>query len=62
MRAREIRELSEEEKKAMLEDLRNELMVERGKSAMGGSPPSPGKIRKLRQDIARLLTIMEEAG
>jgi len=29
---------------------------------MGGSPPSPGKIRQLRTSIARLMTIMREEG
>jgi large subunit ribosomal protein L29 len=37
-------------------------MHERGISAMGGSSPSPGKIRQLRQSIARILTIMQEEG
>ena len=35
-----------------LQDLRQELMHERGVAAMGGSPPSPGKIRQLRRQIA----------
>ena len=29
--------------------------------AMGGSTPSPGKIRTLRREIARILTIQREA-
>jgi len=29
---------------------------------MGGSPPSPGKIRQIRMEIAKLLTIMREEG
>ena len=33
-----------------------------GVSAMGGSPPSSGKIRQLRMTIARILTIMQEEG
>ncbi len=43
-----------------LSDLRDELMHERGVAAMGGAPPNPGKIRALRKNIARILTIMRE--
>ncbi|HEC94786.1 MAG TPA: 50S ribosomal protein L29 [Thermoplasmatales archaeon] len=58
--AREIRELKPEEREQKLKELREELMHERGVAAMGGSPPSPGKIRQLRISIARLLTIIRE--
>lgn len=43
-----------------LTELRDELMHERGVAAMGGAPPSPGKIRALRKNIARILTIMRQ--
>ncbi len=43
-----------------LTELRDELMHERGVAAMGGAPPNPGKIRALRKNIARILTIMRE--
>jgi large subunit ribosomal protein L29 len=58
--AKEIREMSPEERADTLRSLREELMHERGVSAMGGSPPSPGKIRKLRTDIARILTAQRQ--
>jgi ribosomal protein L29 len=35
-------------------------MHERGVAAMGGAPPNPGKIRALRKNIARILTIAHE--
>jgi len=60
--AKEIREFSPEERKEKLEELKRELMHERGVAAMGGSPPSPGRIRQLRMSIAKLLTIMREEG
>ena len=41
-------------------ELRDELMHERGVAAMGGAPPNPGKIRALRKNIARILTIISE--
>ncbi len=43
-----------------LTELRDELMHERGVAAMGGAPPNPGKIRALRKNIARILTIIRE--
>ena len=62
MKATRIRELTQEEKQKNLDDLRNELIKERGRAAMGGSPPSPGRIKDIRKNIARLLTIMKEEG
>jgi large subunit ribosomal protein L29 len=62
LKAKEIRGLSAEDRQKKLHELREELMHERGLSAMGGSTPSPGKIRQLRMSIARLLTIMREEG
>lgn len=52
--------MSPEERQARLKDLRDELMHERGVAAMGGAPPSPGKIRALRRNISRLLTVLAE--
>ncbi len=60
--AKEIRDFTAEERAEKLKELKEELMHERGVSAMGGSPPSPGKIRQLRMSIARILTIMQEEG
>ncbi len=60
--AKQIRELTPEERKEKLNELKSELMHERGVAAMGGSPPSPGKIRQLRMTIAKMLTIMREEG
>jgi len=62
LNAKEIREFSPEERREKLNELKSELMHERGVAAMGGSPPSPGKIRQLRMSIAKILTIMREEG
>ncbi len=62
LKAKEIRSFTSEERLEKLEELKRELMHERGVAAMGGSPPSPGKIRQLRTSIARMLTIMHEEG
>ena len=52
--------MNPEERIKRLNELREELMHELGMSAMGGAPPSPGKIRSLRRQIARILTVMNE--
>lgn len=62
LKSKEIREYTPEERQEKLHELKQELMHERGVAAMGGSPPSPGKIRQLRTSIARILTIMREEG
>jgi large subunit ribosomal protein L29 len=62
LKAKQIRDLTPDERSEKLEELKRELLHERGVAAMGGSPPSPGKIRQLRTSIARLLTIMREEG
>ncbi len=60
LKAKEIRGMKPDERIERLNELRHELMQERGVQAMGGSTPSPGKIRTLRRDIARILTIQRE--
>ncbi len=62
LKAKEVRQMTPEERGEKLKELKEELMHERGVSAMGGSSPSPGKIRQIRQSIARILTIMQEEG
>lgn len=60
LKAKEIRDMTAEERTERLQELRHDLMQERGVQAMGGSTPSPGKIRTLRREIARILTIQRE--
>jgi large subunit ribosomal protein L29 len=60
LRAKEIREMSDDQRKKQLRDLRNELLKERAITATGGAPENPGRIRELRRTIARILTIMKE--
>ena len=62
LKANEIRDFTPDERRKKLDELKSELMHERGVAAMGGSPPSPGKIRQLRMNIAKILTIMQEEG
>ena len=57
-----IRGMNAEERSEKLKELRDELLRERGVSAMGGAPPNPGKIKALRINIARLATVQREEG
>ena len=60
LRTKEIRGMRKEDIRAKLKELSDELMHERGVAAMGGAPASPGKIRAIRTNIARIHTIMRE--
>jgi len=62
LRLSEIRVLNQEGRAEKMKELRDDLLRERGVSAMGGAPPSPGKIKALRMNIARLATVMREEG
>ena len=57
----EIREMKPDVRAEKLREIRDELMHERGIAAMGGAPASPGKIKALRKNIARILTVQREA-
>lgn len=60
LRSTEIRDMTAEERNQKLKELRNELMHERGVTATGGAPTSPGAIRAIKRNIARILTIQKE--
>ncbi|AIF68788.1 50S ribosomal protein L29 [Palaeococcus pacificus DY20341] len=60
MRPSEIREMSLEEIDAKIKEIRMELAKERGMLTMGTSLENPMKIRSLKRDLARLLTIRNE--
>ncbi|MEB3758184.1 MAG: 50S ribosomal protein L29 [Desulfurococcales archaeon] len=59
MKIKEIRSMSREERMKKLEELRSELINLRGK-VRGGVVENPGKIRVLKRDIARILTVNRE--
>jgi len=55
-----LRELSDEELKKKISEIRLELMKELGNVKMGRPVKNPGRIRNLRRTLARLLTIKRE--
>jgi len=60
LRMKELRALSDEELRAKVAAAENDLLRERGIAAMGGAPPSPGRMRALRTNVARSLTVLSE--
>jgi len=57
-----LRSMSNEELKKRITELRSEIVKERATIASGARPDNPGKVRKLRREIARCLTILNERG
>ena len=60
LRMKELRGLSDEELQRRITQVENDLLRERGVAAMGGAPPSPGRMRALRTNVARALTVLSE--
>jgi large subunit ribosomal protein L29 len=60
LRMKELRELSDDDLRRRIADVENDLLRERGVAAMGGAPPSPGRMRALRTNVARALTVLSE--
>ena len=60
LRMKEIRAMTRDARDSKLKELQDDLLHERGQAAMGGAPHSPGQIRALRKNIARILTVGSE--
>lgn len=60
MRIKELIKLNDDELKKRLNELKLELLKERGNVEMGGNVKNPGRIRVIRRDIARILTLKKE--
>jgi large subunit ribosomal protein L29 len=60
LRMKDLRSLSDEDLGKKIAEIENDLLRERGVAAMGGAPPSPGRMRALRTNVARALTVLSE--
>lgn len=60
LRAEEIRDMSTQEMKEKLRELRAEYSKEQALLATGTAPENPGRIKALRHTIARLNTIIHQ--
>ena len=56
----EIRDMSGEERKRRLSELRTELVRMRTMAKAGGAVENPSRIRDIKRTIARILTVMNE--
>ena len=60
LRMMEIREMSPEERRRRLEELRTELSRLRTMISAGGSVENPGRVKALRRTVAKMLTVRRE--
>ncbi len=60
LRMPEIREMSNEERRRRLDELRTELSRMRTMIRAGGSVENPGRVRALHRTIAKILTVIRE--
>ena len=60
MKAKEIATMSPADIEQKVVELKQELAKERASIASGTKSENPGKIRKLRRDVARLLTVKRQ--
>jgi large subunit ribosomal protein L29 len=57
----EMRNLGPEEIKTRIRELRKELMKENVHISSGTAPSNPGKLKQIKKNIARLLTILKQS-
>ena len=60
MKAKEIKEKSKKELKEMLPELRKELIKLESQVATGTMLESPGRVKKIKKNIARILTKLNQ--
>ncbi len=60
MKAKDIRARNEADLKKELVELRTELIKENAQAATGTQLKSPGKIKQIKKNIARILTVLNE--
>ena len=60
MKLKEIRSMDKNDLNKRLSELRLDLMKEKGNVKRGRAIKNPGRIRVLRKDIARIMTVKRE--
>lgn len=56
----EIREKSEAELQEKVNDLKQEIVEEKGQIETGGFAENPGRIKEMRRTIAKIKTVLNE--
>ena len=62
MKIKEIRSLGLKELNDKMKELEMELMKHNAQISTGTTPKSPGQVRQMKKNIARLLTFKRAAG
>lgn len=62
IKKKQLKEMSRPDLLNRLNDLKLELIKEKGQIALGGSPANPGRVREIRKTIARILTELKIRG
>jgi large subunit ribosomal protein L29 len=60
LRTDEMRDMDVEELRQQMNDLRKEIVEERGQIEMGGFAENPGRMSEMRKTIARINTVLKE--
>ncbi|MEM5799717.1 MAG: 50S ribosomal protein L29 [Candidatus Aenigmatarchaeota archaeon] len=60
MKKKDLKKMSDVDLDKQLKELRLELMKEKGNVEMGGNVKNPGRIRTIRKNIARILTLKRQ--
>ncbi|MFQ6010174.1 MAG: 50S ribosomal protein L29 [Candidatus Aenigmatarchaeota archaeon] len=60
IRIRQIHEMSEDDLRKRLAELKMELSKERAQIAVGGSPSNTGRVSETRKTMARILTELKQ--
>jgi len=60
LKTKDAREMSDKELKEKINDLRKEIIEEKGQIEIGGFADNPGRIGEMRKTIARIKTILNE--
>ena len=59
MRAKELNAMAEKGLKEKLNELRMELIKLNAQVAVGTNPKSPGQVKQIKKNIAKILTVLK---
>jgi len=61
MKVKEMRSMSKDDLQAKLEELKKELIKVNAQISTGTTPKSPGHVKQIKKNIAKMLTITSES-
>lgn len=60
LKTSEIRDMGKDELQEKMNDLKKELVEEKGQIETGGFADNPGRLKEMRRTIARIKTVLNE--